>query len=26
VLWLLELRGRFTQVGNGLATASGFND
>lgn len=26
VLWLLELRGRFTQVGNGLATASGFSD
>ncbi|MGK0154621.1 MAG: O-antigen/teichoic acid export membrane protein [Neolewinella sp.] len=26
VLWLFELRGRLTQVGDGLATASGFND
>lgn len=26
VLWLLELRGRVGQVGDGLATASGFND
>lgn len=26
VLWLLELRGRVSQVGDGLATASGFNE
>lgn len=25
-LWLLELRGRLSQVGDGLATASGFKD
>ena len=25
VLWLLELRGRLSRVGDGLATASGFN-
>lgn len=26
VLWLLELRGRWSRVGDGLATASGFNE
>ena len=26
VLWLLELRGRLSRVGDGLATASGFNE